>query len=293
MNYAAFKVMKSFRDIVLSYGHGGEYSFVFRKNADIYNRRAAKIASSVNSLFTAIYVSQWTTWSPNTPQITSPCFSSSTFVHPTDECLKGYLSWRQIAIQQSSDVENVFSRLSLESESRTPGIMNENGTTFLRKNAKFPSSKKQYQQIVTFFPDFKNDDFWKEHPEVLANEKTPKIEIEESKMLSVLNMFGINLNVDNLSDFDSYTFWKEYNDGPADKVSDDTEAQLVEAQEETDINQHEFEVEDIVRLNDWIVVRIDGKGFTKFANKHEFEKPNDQNGMYGQKLNRLNSKINI
>lgn len=291
MNYAAFKVMKSFRDIVLSYGHGAEYSFVFRKNADIYNRRAAKIASSVNSLFTAIYVSQWTTWFPNTPQIISPCFSSSTFVHPTEDCLESYLSWRQIGIQQSSDVDNTFSKLSLDSEGWTPKIMRENGTTFLRKNAQFPNSKKLHQQIVAFFPDFRNGDFWKKHPEVLANGKTPKIEMVESKMLGALKMIGKNANVDSLSDLEAYKFWKEYND----KAFDDITAERPRGKPEIDdIGQHEFEVEDIVRLNDWIVVRIDGKGFTKFANKHEFEKPNDQNGMYERKFGQiLNFDINI
>ncbi len=31
--------------------------------------------------------------------------------------------------------------------------------------------------------------------------------------------------------------------------------------------------------NTYIVVRIDGKGFSKFTNLHNFEKPNDINGL--------------
>jgi tRNA(His) guanylyltransferase len=36
-----------------------------------------------------------------------------------------------------------------------------------------------------------------------------------------------------------------------------------------------FEVTETVLPQCWIVVRIDGKGFTKFADTHAFEKPND------------------
>lgn len=37
----------------------------------------------------------------------------------------------------------------------------------------------------------------------------------------------------------------------------------------------EFEIEDKLLHNCWIVVRIDGKSFHKFSKKHNFEKPND------------------
>lgn len=40
----------------------------------------------------------------------------------------------------------------------------------------------------------------------------------------------------------------------------------------------EFELEDKILPNSWFVVRIDGKGFHKFADVHEFNKPNDENG---------------
>jgi tRNA(His) guanylyltransferase len=36
-----------------------------------------------------------------------------------------------------------------------------------------------------------------------------------------------------------------------------------------------FETEDKLLPNCWIVIRIDGKGFHKFSDEHEFEKPND------------------
>ena len=39
MNAAAQHVMNEFKDIVIAYGQSDEYSFVFRKNTESYNRR--------------------------------------------------------------------------------------------------------------------------------------------------------------------------------------------------------------------------------------------------------------
>ncbi|KAJ2865213.1 tRNA-histidine guanylyltransferase 1-like, partial [Coemansia asiatica] len=36
-----------------------------------------------------------------------------------------------------------------------------------------------------------------------------------------------------------------------------------------------FELQDRLLPSTWLVVRVDGQGFTKFTSKHEFTKPND------------------
>ncbi|KAK4129420.1 tRNAHis guanylyltransferase [Parathielavia appendiculata] len=41
----------------------------------------------------------------------------------------------------------------------------------------------------------------------------------------------------------------------------------------------QFEQPDNLLPNTWVVVRIDGRGFTKFANKYGFEKPNDKRAL--------------
>ena len=40
-----------------------------------------------------------------------------------------------------------------------------------------------------------------------------------------------------------------------------------------------YELEDKLLKNVWMVVRVDGKGFHKFTQDHEFEKPNDTGGL--------------
>jgi tRNA(His) 5'-end guanylyltransferase len=40
----------------------------------------------------------------------------------------------------------------------------------------------------------------------------------------------------------------------------------------------DFELDDKILPSVWIVCRVDGKSFHKFADVHEFEKPNDKRG---------------
>jgi tRNA(His) guanylyltransferase len=40
-----------------------------------------------------------------------------------------------------------------------------------------------------------------------------------------------------------------------------------------------FEQPDNLLPNTWVVVRIDGRGFTKFSTKYGFEKPNDKRAL--------------
>lgn len=59
MNRAATHVVASIPEIVVAYGVSDEYSFVFHRTADLFERRAAKLVSTVVSLFTAAYVALW------------------------------------------------------------------------------------------------------------------------------------------------------------------------------------------------------------------------------------------
>lgn len=56
-----------------------------------------------------------------------------------------------------------------------------------------------------------------------------------------------------------------------------------------------YEQDDAILPNVWIVIRLDGKGFHKFSKAHEFAKPNDANGIYTKVFLLLNNsyKINI
>lgn len=96
MNRAALLVMQEYRDIVLAYGESDEYSFVFRKETEIYNRRKYKITSYVNSLFTSSYVFFWKQYFGDIKLLYPPSFDSRVVLYPTNEKLCDYLCWRQV-----------------------------------------------------------------------------------------------------------------------------------------------------------------------------------------------------
>jgi tRNA(His) guanylyltransferase len=50
MNIAALNVIDTFNDIFISYGQSDEYSFAFRRDSKLYNRRGEKILTCKNIL---------------------------------------------------------------------------------------------------------------------------------------------------------------------------------------------------------------------------------------------------
>ncbi|XP_043464076.1 probable tRNA(His) guanylyltransferase [Leptopilina heterotoma] len=95
MNQAAISVMENFKEIVIAYGQSDEYSFVFRRNAEQFNRRVFKITSNVNSLFASSYVFHWSQFFKDTQLLYPPAFDARLVLYPMDNNLRDYLSWRQ------------------------------------------------------------------------------------------------------------------------------------------------------------------------------------------------------
>lgn len=114
MSHAATKVMEEFYDIVLSYGQSDEYSFVFHKSTNLYNRRSAKIMSNVCSLFTASYCFNWGKWFGSEELKYPPSFDGRIVLYPSDQNLKDYLSWRQADVHINNLYNTAFWNLVLK-----------------------------------------------------------------------------------------------------------------------------------------------------------------------------------
>ena len=114
MDQAARDVMNEFKDIVLAFGESDEYrylcfkfrsviqsiysvihSFLFRRSAALYNRREAKILTTVTSLFTSSYVFNWPKYMPETPLKYCPTFDGRIVLYPSAPVVRDYFSWRQ------------------------------------------------------------------------------------------------------------------------------------------------------------------------------------------------------
>ncbi|RDA89061.1 hypothetical protein CP532_2280 [Ophiocordyceps camponoti-leonardi (nom. inval.)] len=97
MNAAAKAVVSDLPEITIGYGVSDEYSFVFHKTCNLFERRASKLISTVVSTFTANYIYNWPTYFPDTPlSFPLPTFDGRAVCYPSVENLRDYLSWRQV-----------------------------------------------------------------------------------------------------------------------------------------------------------------------------------------------------
>lgn len=204
MNYAAITVMKEFPDIILSYGQSDEYSFIFNKSSQLYNRRSTKIMTYVNSLFTSAYVFNWSHFFPNKSLKYPPCFDARVVLYPSDDNLRDYLSWRQADVHVNNLYNTCFwnlvlndSKTNAEAEEILRGTLSADknellftkfginynnlpamyrkGTTLLRKKVLLPNSTEPtHQLIIPVYDDLIRENFWKDHPELLG--KVKKVE---------------------------------------------------------------------------------------------------------------------
>lgn len=94
MNKAAEYVFGKFQDMLLAYGQSDEYSFVFSKHSEIFQRRREKIVSTVVSMFTACYVSVFE-GVMGKPLVDLPTFDCRLVCYPSEKILQDYFSWRQ------------------------------------------------------------------------------------------------------------------------------------------------------------------------------------------------------
>ncbi|XP_011056450.1 PREDICTED: probable tRNA(His) guanylyltransferase isoform X2 [Acromyrmex echinatior] len=196
MNRAAITVMEDFKEIILGFGQSDEYSFVFRKDTQLYKRRASKLMSNVNSLFASAYVYHWSHFFRSKELYYPPSFDARVILYPTDKNLRDYLAWRQADVHINNLYNTCFWNLILkgkltpsQAEEKLRGTLashknellfqefsinynNEpplfrKGTTLIRKLVP-DSTGRLKPTIVPLIDDIIGDRFWKENPEVIG-----------------------------------------------------------------------------------------------------------------------------
>lgn len=227
MNRAALYVMTEFKDIVIAYGQSDEYSFVFRKDTALYNRRAAKIMTYVNSLFSSSYVYNWTRCFHDVKLKYLPSFDSRVILYPSDGNLRDYLSWRQADCHVNNLYNTAFWALVLkggltnsEAEQRLCGtvsadknellfsefdtnynnepVMYRKGTILVRKRVKSPKHGKTRVVIIPLHEDLIQDSFWTEkHSELLDNKTAQVYERPEDCQLPEIVLAQLHIDTDN------------------------------------------------------------------------------------------------
>lgn len=98
MNKAAHCVMQELSDVFLAYGDSDEYSFLLRRNCQLFERREAKLITTFASSFTAYYITFWSTFFPETPLNPTrlPTFDARAVTYPHNGNVRDYFAWRQV-----------------------------------------------------------------------------------------------------------------------------------------------------------------------------------------------------
>ncbi|UYV81142.1 THG1L [Cordylochernes scorpioides] len=192
MTKSALSVMENIKDICLAYGQSDEYSFIFQRNTQLYNRRESKIMTYVCSLFSSSFVYYWNNFFEY-PLKSIPSFDAKIILYPTNKKLRDYMSWRQADCHINNLYNTAFWALIQEgglsprdSEQRlcktvssdkneilfTEFNINYNelpqlyrkGTVIISTKEKSEIEKEPKVILSVQHVDIIGDQFWKEHP---------------------------------------------------------------------------------------------------------------------------------
>lgn len=199
MNKCARAVMDDFNEIILSYGQSDEYSFVFRKDAQIYSRRGSKLITNISSLFASSYVFHWPNFFPDKALKNPPCFDGRAVLYPSEKNMRDYLSWRQADCHINNLYNTVFWTLVLKgnltpkaAQEKLKGTLSgdkneilfsqfginynlepdqlKKGTTIIKRKEKIDlenGETKTRTQVLEFSCDIIGEPFWTENPHLL------------------------------------------------------------------------------------------------------------------------------
>jgi tRNA(His) guanylyltransferase len=203
---SGLNVMKNYTEIFMSYGQSDEFSFVFKKNAKLYNRRSEKILTNIVSLFTSSYVYYWDKIFKETKLLFPPSFDGRIILYPSLENLKDYFCWRVTDCHINNLYNTTFWALvqkgglnTQEAHNKLKGTFSKDKNEILFKayNINYnnePEIFKKGSLIIRLLDNIENDvkKEFKYDPLLIKDDEFTKEFIESNKNLVVAHMDVIN-----------------------------------------------------------------------------------------------------
>ncbi|XP_038883677.1 tRNA(His) guanylyltransferase 1-like isoform X1 [Benincasa hispida] len=185
MNSCAVAVMEKLPDLVFSYGVSDEYSFVLKKDSQIFGRGPSEIVSIIVSLFSSLYVMKWREFFPHKELKYPPSFDGRAVCYPSREILQDYLAWRQVDCHINNQYNTCFWELVKSGKSKSEAQACLKGTQAQEKerllNLQFNIS---YNELPLMFRQGSSA-FW-DKKNVIAVDKNPDaLEISKRKIVVV------------------------------------------------------------------------------------------------------------
>ncbi|KAL2796127.1 Thg1 C terminal domain-containing protein [Aspergillus keveii] len=165
MNAAAAEVLKDLPDIVIAYGVSDEYSFVFHPSCDLFERRSAKLVTTIVSTFTAHYIFLWGKYFPDMPLQSPylPSFDGRAVMYPATKNLRDYMSWRQVDCHINNLYNTTFwymvqegymSNTDAEQELKGTVSSDKNEILFKRFGINYNNEKEIYKKGSVVFRQY-------------------------------------------------------------------------------------------------------------------------------------------
>lgn len=167
MNRAASALVTQFPDITLAYGDSDEYSFLLRRDCDLFERREMKLVSTFASFMTAHYILHWNLEFPEKPIQSErlPTFDARCVVYPNAACARDYFSWRQVDCHINNLYNTSFwsliqkcGRTPAEAEADLLGTLakDKHEILFLRCNINYNNEPEMFKKGTVVVRSYEN-----------------------------------------------------------------------------------------------------------------------------------------
>ncbi|KAI2909209.1 hypothetical protein CBS11852_333 [Aspergillus niger] len=186
MNAAAVGVMKDLPDLCIAYGISDEYSFAFHPNCQLFERRSAKLVTTIVSTFTAHYIYLWGTYFPDTPvqPAALPSFDGRAVMYPNSRIFRDYMSWRQVDCHINNLYNTTFWTMVLqggmdrrEAELELKGTLSsdKNEILFKRFGINYNNEEEIYKKGSVIYRQYQLEDV-KAKPDSSVQEETSPLQ---------------------------------------------------------------------------------------------------------------------
>ena len=165
INLAAKRLMETMPDIIMAYGDSDEYSFLLRKECDLFERREFKLITTFSSTFSCFYQYYWAKINPDKPLDIErlPTFDARAVVYPNDENVMDYFRWRQVDCHINNLYNTTFWTLvckggltTKEAENRLIGTLSadKNEILFSEFNINYNTEPEIYKKGTTYVREY-------------------------------------------------------------------------------------------------------------------------------------------
>lgn len=249
MSSACTYVMQEEKEIVLGYGYSNIVHFILRRDTSLFKRREYKLLSNIISRYSSAFVRSWSRFA-DSPLSKLPVFNGEIYLLPQDQCLRDFVTNEQRKCHflnlEETTIRNLinvakFSPSDALEKTKNTSEGEKNELLFSLCNLNYNNEPAEAKKGTTFLRS--------------NNCVSNSCEYKKKKLSCIHLMYD---------DFIKNEFWDSLFPLTQKTEKNFKFEYLTSLKRKIQILPHTF-----------LVVRIDGKGFSKFSTTHKFEKPND------------------